>query len=188
MIRFFQLIIIILILTGCTSVKIKKTPISIMNKIDKTLENMEDIKILRGFLKEKKINWLKIIMPLTNELEKVAKIKFGKVLLINPIKNNTDLSIPSLQITNIIVNLIDHQNIFKLIPEYILINARKILGLSEEDNLITRSKAIGLARYLQADYVLYSVISGNQNNKNFEIQIMDVHTGEIFWSGSNRIE
>ncbi|WMY95556.1 MAG: penicillin-binding protein activator LpoB [Arsenophonus sp.] len=187
MIRFFQLIIIF-ILAGCSSVTIKKTPISIMNKISKELENIKDLNVLEGFLKEKKINWLQIIMPLTNELKKVADIQFGKVLLINPIKNNTDLQIPLLQVSNIIVNLINDHNTFKLIPEYILINARKILGLSEEDSLITRSKAIGLARYLQADYVLYSVISGNQKNKKFEMQIMNAHTGEIFWSGSNHIE
>ncbi|WMY96440.1 MAG: penicillin-binding protein activator LpoB [Arsenophonus sp.] len=188
MIRFFQLIIIIFILAGCSSVKIKKTPISVMNKISKQLKNIEDSNISEGFLKEKKNNWLQIIMPLTNELEKFANITFGKVLLINPIKNNTDLSIPLLQVSNIIFDLINNQNIFKLIPEYILTNARKILGLSEEDSLITRSKAIGLARYLQADYVLYSVISGNKKNKKFEIQIMNANTGEIFWSGSNRIE
>ncbi|WP_348665998.1 penicillin-binding protein activator LpoB [Arsenophonus symbiont of Ornithomya chloropus] len=185
MTRFFQFIMIIFLLVGCSSLKLKKTPISVMKKFNKELENIENKNIIEGFLKEKKINWLQIIMPLTNELAKFSGFQFNKVLLINPIKNNTNLSIPLLQVRNIIIDLINNQNIFKLVPEYVLINTRKILGLSEEDSLITRSKAIGLARYLQADYVLYSVISGNKKNKKIEMQIMNTHTGEIFWSASN---
>ncbi|WMY94705.1 MAG: penicillin-binding protein activator LpoB [Arsenophonus sp.] len=188
MTRFFQFIMIIFLLAGCSSVKIKKTPISIMKKFHNKLENINNLNIAGGVIKGKTINWIPIIMPLTNELAKVSGLKFNKVLLINPIKNNTNLSVPLVKVNDIIINLINNQNIFKLVPEYVLKNTRKILGLSEEDSLITRSKAIGLARYLQADYVLYSVISGNQENKKFEMQIMNVHTGEIFWSASNRIE
>ncbi|MCE1704583.1 penicillin-binding protein activator LpoB, partial [Enterobacter hormaechei] len=61
--------------------------------------------------------------------------------------------------------------------------ARQALGLSAEDSLGLRSKSIGLARYLNADYVLYSVVANNQGQRDLEMQLMLVKTGEILWSG-----
>ncbi|BGI51002.1 MAG: hypothetical protein ArsCj_2900 [Arsenophonus endosymbiont of Ceratovacuna japonica] len=70
-----------------------------------------------------------------------------------------------MQINNIIINIINNQNIFKLIPQNIIVDTRKSLSLSREDSLITISKAIDLGRYLKSNYVLYSIISGNQKVK-----------------------
>ncbi len=41
--------------------------------------------------------------------------------------------------------------------------AKQQLGLSPQDSLGTRSKAIGIARNVGAHYVLYSSASGNVN-------------------------
>lgn len=62
--------------------------------------------------------------------------------------------------------------------------AKQTLGLSEEDSFGSRSKAIGLARYVGAQYVLYSDVSGDVKSPTIEMQLMQTQTGEIIWSGN----
>ena len=75
-----------------------------------------------------------------------------------------------------------------MVPQGVVSAARKTLGLSQDDSLVTRSKAIGLGRYVQAQYVIYSVMSGSSKERSIEMQLMEVQTGEIVWSGKQSIE
>ncbi|RFD80975.1 hypothetical protein SEET3133_05620, partial [Salmonella enterica subsp. enterica serovar Tennessee str. 3133] len=52
----------------------------------------------------------------------------------------------------------------------------------------TRSKAIGIARNVGAQYVLYSSASGNVNAPALQMQLMLVQTGEIIWSGKGAVQ
>ena len=65
--------------------------------------------------------------------------------------------------------------------------AKQQLGLSPQDSLGTRSKAIGIARNVGAHYVLYSSASGNVNAPTLQMQLMLVQTGEIIWSGKGAV-
>ena len=65
--------------------------------------------------------------------------------------------------------------------------AKQQLGLSPQDSLGTRSKAIGIARNVGAHYVLYSSASGNVNAPTLQMQLMLVRTGEIIWSGKGAV-
>ena len=51
----------------------------------------------------------------------------------------------------------------------------------------TRSKAIGIARNVGAQYVLYSNATGNVNTPALQMQLMLVQTGEIIWSGKGAV-
>ena len=62
--------------------------------------------------------------------------------------------------------------------------AKQALGLSPQDSLNSRSKAIGLARNLNAQYVLYSTAHGDAKAPRLQMQLMLVQTGEIIWTGS----
>lgn len=90
--------------------------------------------------------------------------------------------------TSAIVNTVDNTGRFNLVPQDVVVSARKALGLSQEDSLVTRSKAIGLGRYVQANYVLYSVVSGSKDNRDIEMQLLSVQSGEILWSGDGKID
>ncbi|MFP3013381.1 MAG: penicillin-binding protein activator LpoB [Arsenophonus sp. NC-QC1-MAG3] len=187
--RIFQLIVVIFTLVGCSSITNKKHVPVVIIKPDKPSEqsiiSTSPDNTVPQLPKIKTINWLTAIIPLANQLVQAKGVESGKVLLIDSIKNNTNISIQSI---DDIINAVNNQHVFKLVPQDVVVNARKALGLSQEDSLVTRSKSIGLARYVQADYVLYSVISGNQQQSEIKMQLMAAQTGEILWSGSNRIE
>lgn len=189
--RIYQLMVVTFILVGCSSITSKK-PAPVI-----TIEPTEPIEqpttptspdTVPQLPKVKTVDWSTAVIPLAHQLVQAQGIESGKVLLIDSIKNNTNMSIQSMQATDVIIEAVNNQNVFKLVPQDVVANARKALGLSQEDSLVTRSKAIGVARYVQADYVLYSVISCNQQQSEIEMQLMAAQTGEILWSGSNRIE
>ncbi|SPP31413.1 Penicillin-binding protein activator LpoB [Arsenophonus endosymbiont of Aleurodicus floccissimus] len=189
--RIFQLMVVTFILVGCSSITNKKPALVI------TIEPTEPTEqpttptspdTVPQLPKVKTVDWSTVVIPLAHQLVQAQGVESGKVLLIDSIKNNTNMSIQSMQATDAIIEAVNNQNVFKLVPQDVVANTRKALGLSQEDSLVTRSKAIGLARYVQADYVLYSVISGNQQQSEIEMQLMAAQTGEILWSGSNRIE
>ncbi|MFV9997408.1 MAG: penicillin-binding protein activator LpoB [Arsenophonus endosymbiont of Dermacentor nuttalli] len=189
--RIFQVMVVTFILVGCSSITSKRpAPVITIEPSEPTeqptIPTSPDT--VPQLPKVKTVDWSAAIIPLANQLVQAPGIESGKVLLIDSIKNNTNISIQSMQATNTIIDVINKKNVFKLAPQDVVANARKALGLSQEDSLVTRSKAIGLARYVQADYVLYSVISGNQQQSEIEMQLMGAQTGEILWSGTNRIE
>ncbi|MGP1923765.1 MAG: penicillin-binding protein activator LpoB [Arsenophonus sp. NEOnobi-MAG3] len=187
--RIFRLIVIIFTLVGCSSITSKK-PVPVVTikateqptKQPTTAMSPDTVPQLP---KVKTVDCSTAIISLANQLVQAPGVESGKVLLIDSIKNNTNISIQS---TDAIIDVVNKQHVFKLVPQYVVANARKALGLSQEDSLVTRSKAIGLARYVQADYVLYSVISGNQQQSEIKMQLMAAQTGEILWSGSNYIK
>lgn len=138
--------------------------------------------------KQKTTDWSAAVAPLVNQMVGTSGLESGKVLLVDSVKNNTTGSFSVQNVTAAIVNAVDNSNRFRVVPQDVANAARKTLGLSQEDSLVTRSKAIGLGRYVQADYVLYSVVSGSSKQRDIEMQLMAVQSGEILWSGKNDIE
>jgi len=183
--------VVTFILVGCSSITSKKpAPVITIEPTEPTKQPTTPTSpdTVPQLPKVKTVDWSTAVIPLAHQLVQAQGVESGKVLLIDSIKNNTNMSIQSMQATDAIIEAVNNQNVFKLVPQDVVANARKALGLSQEDSLVTRSKAIGLARYVQADYVLYSVISGNQQQSEIEMQLMAAQTGEILWLGSNRIE
>ncbi|AYA39939.1 penicillin-binding protein activator LpoB [Xenorhabdus nematophila] len=133
------------------------------------------------------INWNGIVQPLIEEMAKAHGVETGKVLLVDSVKNNTNGSLRTLKATEAIIDAISNKHIFQIVSRSQIHLARQALGLSTEDSLGLRSKSIGLARYLSADYVLYSVVSSNKGQRDLEMQLMLVKTGEILWSGHRDI-
>ncbi|WP_368869749.1 penicillin-binding protein activator LpoB [Providencia vermicola] len=138
--------------------------------------------------KQKTTDWSAAVSPLVSEMSGASGIESGKVLLVDSVKNNTNGSFSVQNATSAIVKAVDSSHLFKVVPQDVVNTARKTLGLSQDDSLVTRSKAIGLGRYVQADYVLYSVISGSNKQRDIEMQLMAVQSGEIIWSGKNDID
>ncbi|RAT15242.1 penicillin-binding protein activator LpoB [Lonsdalea populi] len=133
------------------------------------------------------LDWQASVSPLVDQMLKTGGIINGSLLLLDNVKNSTNGSLQTGKATTALYNALGSNPVFTLVSRQQLGVARQALGLSAEDSLGSRSKAIGLARYVGAQYVLYSDASGDVKSPELELQLMLVQTGEIVWSGSGVI-
>ncbi|MGM3176165.1 penicillin-binding protein activator LpoB [Dickeya lacustris] len=133
------------------------------------------------------LNWSAAATPLVAQLVRTDGVARGSMLLLNKLKNNTNGSLQTAQATNEIYNALSTSGAFTLVSREQLGAARQSLGLSEDDSLESRSKAVGLARYVGAQYVLYADASGEVKAPQLSMQLMLVQTGEIVWSGNGSV-
>ncbi|ORM53530.1 penicillin-binding protein activator LpoB [Pantoea conspicua] len=134
--------------------------------------------------KLKTINWDASVQPLVAQMVSAASAEPGSVLLVDRIKNSTNGALQSEKATAAIQNALNNNGKFTLVSTEQLNQARQTLGLSPDDSLNSRSKAIGLARNVNAQYVLYSNAQGDVKAPTLQMQLMLVQTGEIIWSGN----
>nr|WP_202404434.1 penicillin-binding protein activator LpoB [Pantoea sp. Seng] len=134
--------------------------------------------------KLKTINWNASVQPLVGNMVQSAGVNPGSVLLVDRIKNSTNGALQSDKATYAIQNALANNGKFTLVTPEQLAQAKQTLGLSADDSLNSRSKAIGLARNVNAQYVLYSSAQGDVKAPTLQMQLMLVQTGEIIWSGN----
>ncbi|MEH0876251.1 penicillin-binding protein activator LpoB [Pectobacterium cacticida] len=134
------------------------------------------------------LNWQASVNPLVAQMLKADGVTPGSILLVNSVKNNTNGALPMAKATGALYDALSSANVFTLVPREQLAAAKQTLGLSVDDSLGSRSKAIGLARYVGAQYVLYSDVSGDVKSPQLDMQLMLVQTGEIVWSGSGAVQ
>lgn len=137
--------------------------------------------------KIQQLDWLSSVQPLVNQMLKADGVNPGSVLLLDSVKNNTNGSLQTAKATSALHKALASNQTFSVVPEAQLATARQTLGLSADDSLGSRSKAIGLARIVSAQYVLYSDVSGDVKSPTLDMQLMLVQTGEIVWSGNGAI-
>lgn len=130
------------------------------------------------------INWDASVEPLVAQMVRAATVTPGSVLLVDRIKNSTNGALQGEKATSAIQNALNNNGKFILVSSEQLAQAKQTLGLSPDDSLNSRSKAIGLARNLNAQYVLYSTAKGDVKSPTLQMQLMLVQTGEIIWSGN----
>ncbi|MFZ1872018.1 MAG: penicillin-binding protein activator LpoB [Chania sp.] len=138
--------------------------------------------------KLQQLDWLSSVQPLVNDMLKADGVSTGSVLLLDSVKNNTNGSLQIAQATSALHQALASNQTFSIVPESQLASAKQTLGLSAEDSLGSRSKAIGLARIVNAQYVLYSDVSGDVKTPTMDMQLMLVQTGEIVWSGNGDVK
>lgn len=129
------------------------------------------------------LNWDATVQPLVAQMLGAANANPGSVLLVDRVKNSTNGALQSEKATGSIQNALNNNGKFTLVTDAQVNQAKQSLGLSPEDSLNSRSKAIGLARILNAQYVLYSTAQGDVKSPTLQMQLMLVQTGEIIWSG-----
>jgi uncharacterized protein (TIGR02722 family) len=112
----------------------------------------------------------------------------GSVLLLDNVKNSTNGTLPMGQATEALHNALSNSNKFSIVSNDQLAAAKQSLGLSADDSLGSRSKALGLARVVKAQYVLYSDVRGEVRAPKMDMQLMTVPGGEIVWSGSGVVQ
>lgn len=154
--------------------------------IIKAIPMQQSTVISKPILTSPKINtidWQSSLSYMINNLVNAKDIEDGSILLVNTMQNNTNGSLQTIKVTSVLTNLIiKSSNRFSVISTAKFDAARQLLGLSIDDSLELRSKAIGLARKLHAQYVLYSTAGGNVNQPDIDMQLILVESGEIIWS------
>ena len=138
--------------------------------------------------KVQSIDWSATVQPLVAKMLKADGVQVGSVLLLDNVKNSTNGSLQTGKITAAMHTALASNNTFTIVPASQLESAKQAMGLSADDNLVSRSKAIALARQVNAQYVLYSDASGNVKSPTLDMQLMTVQTGEIVWSGSGAVQ
>lgn len=134
-------------------------------------------------------DWTTVLSPIIAELIQTMAINDNNSLLISDIKNNTDKYISSTNINSAIVNEFNQQTIFKVIEQKTVNQAKQLLGFVYDDELISRSKMIALARQVNADYVLFTTInqvpSLPDTAADISMELLLTKTGEIVWQFSS---
>ncbi|WP_342755213.1 penicillin-binding protein activator LpoB [Pantoea sp. MBD-2R] len=138
--------------------------------------------------KMQSINWDASVTPLVAQMLRADGVTPGSVLLVDGVKNSTNGSLQTAKATAALQDALKNNTQFKLVSTEQLVTAKQTLGLSAEDSLGSRSKAIGLARYVGAQYVLYSNAQGDIKSPALQMQLMLVQTGEIIWSGNGVVQ
>lgn len=133
-------------------------------------------------------NWSGAMQPLVGKMLQAEGVNAGSVLLIDSVNNRTNGSLATGPATESLRNALANNGKFTLVDGQRLASAKQQLGLSAQDSLDSRSKAIGIARTVGAQYVLYSNAGGNVNAPSLQMQLMLVQTGEIIWSGKGAVE
>ncbi|MGK2946498.1 MAG: penicillin-binding protein activator LpoB [Candidatus Malihini olakiniferum] len=130
------------------------------------------------------LNWEDSVVSLIAQMLQSSDATPRSLLLVDSVKNNTNGSLPAVKAATAIYDALSNGKAFTLIPREQVAVAKQTLGLFADDSLGSRSKEIGLARYVSAQYVLYSDISGDVKTPQLDMQLMLVQTGEIVWSGN----
>ncbi|WP_225639629.1 penicillin-binding protein activator LpoB [Candidatus Profftia sp. (ex Adelges kitamiensis)] len=186
-----------LLLIGCQIVTKRDSKILIKRKLrEQDQLNVNKINIQKEqFLvnkslilqKNHNVKWSSCLKPLINQIIYLPDINTGSLLLVNSIQNKNHEILQVSNANKILQEELIRYSKFTLVSNKNITNAKQYLGLSTEDNLVSRHKAIDLARIVQAQYMLYSLIEGDTKSPKITIQLMLVQTGEILWHGSNLI-
>lgn len=140
-----------------------------------------------GVPKVRNYSWSSATSPLVARMVKADGVTSGSLLLVDSVNNQTNGTIQSDQATQALHSALAGSK-FNVVSAQQLAQAKRELGLSVQDNLGTRSKALGLARKLNAQYVLYTSATGNAASPVLKMQLMLAQTGEIIWSGSGGVD
>ena len=133
-------------------------------------------------------DWGSAAAPMVNQMLQAGGVNNGSVLLVDSVNNRTNGTLKTSDATNALRGALTNNGKFTLVSAQQLSVAKQSLGLSANDSLGSRTKAMGIARKVGAQYVLYSNATGNVNAPQLQMQLMTVQTGEIVWSGKNAVQ
>ncbi|MBI0094604.1 MULTISPECIES: penicillin-binding protein activator LpoB [Gilliamella] len=132
----------------------------------------------------KKTDWNTILSPFTNKLinDSSSLNDENKVLLISDIQNRSGDYLINNQIDEALHQLMNKQNKFTIASRQSINQTKQTLGISPDDKLVSRGKMIGLAKSMNAGYVLFTTIykiPTENNDANLSMELISTQTGEI---------
>lgn len=169
------------ILAGCQLFNQTK-PIEVKPPVeDSRVNNTDVIETPPSIVKS--TDWNIILSPFVYKiLQSSSSIGGNKVLLISDIQNRSGDYLAKNQIDETLHSLMNKQNLFVIADKQSIIQAKQALGISADDKLVSRSKMIGLAKSINAGYVLFTTINKlptDNNDANLSMELLSTQTGEI---------
>lgn len=131
----------------------------------------------------KTTDWSDILSPVVNKiLQSSSAIEGHKLLLISDIQNRSGDYLATNQIDTTLHNILNKQSIFSVADRQSISQAKQALGISVDDKLVSRSKMIGLAKSINAGYVLFTTLyklPTENEDANLSMELLSTQTGEI---------
>lgn len=131
----------------------------------------------------KKTEWDTILSPFVNKLlHSSSANEANKVILISDIQNRSGDYIATSQIDEVLHLLVSKENTFSVVDSKSVNQAKQALGISSDDKLVSRGKMIGLAKSINAGYVLFTTIykmPSEDNDANISMELLSTQSGEI---------
>ncbi len=134
------------------------------------------------------IDWDVSIRPLITQMLGADGITPGALLMVAGVYNKTNGILDTAKATDALVRELSSRSQYQLVPAQQAEQARQALGLPPGDSLATRGKAIGLARAVNAQDLLYVIVDGDVKSPQLKMQLMLVQSGEIIWSGNTLVQ
>lgn len=129
-------------------------------------------------------NWEPTVVTLVKALITENTVDNNNLLLLDTIKNSTGQYFRTEVLFDLLTVKLQQSSPFSLVSRSTVNAARKTLGLPADDTLTTKSKVIGLARNVGANYILYTVLTGSPQQPKISMQLMLTNSGELVWSKS----
>ncbi|URJ23422.1 penicillin-binding protein activator LpoB [Blochmannia endosymbiont of Camponotus sp. C-003] len=126
------------------------------------------------------INWQPVLLKMLQSVFFFDNIERDSVLLVNIVNNKTNGILQASKITDILIRYIaDNTQKYNVVDMKVLYSVYREWGVFPEDNRNSYNFSIKIANYLKANYILYSIASGDSVQPNLELQLISVKTGEI---------
>ena len=131
----------------------------------------------------KTTDWNTILSPFVNKiLQSSSSIGGNNLLLISDIQNRSGDYLAINQVDDALHQLMNKQNLFAVADRQSIIQAKQALGISVDDKLVSRSKMIGLAKSMNAGYVLFTTLNkapSENVDADLSMELLSTQTGEI---------
>lgn len=133
----------------------------------------------------KKTDWRSILSPfITKILQSSSNPEGNRVLLISDIQNRTGDFVANNQIDEALHQLMSKQQIFSVANKQSINQAKQAIGIASDDTLVSRGKMIGLAKSMNAQYVLFTTLyqlpnDDNGTDANLSMELLYTQNGEI---------
>ncbi|ADV33793.1 conserved hypothetical protein [Candidatus Blochmanniella vafra str. BVAF] len=129
------------------------------------------------------VNWKIILYKMLQDVSFFKdNINYNSSVLINIFKNNSSRVVQTINITNILINLIleNNNDTYTIISLNKLYHIYRELEVSYEDVVNSYEFSVKVANYLKADYIIYgNIYDGDMQGFNVELQLLSSNTGEI---------
>lgn len=128
------------------------------------------------------VDWRAVAEPYVKQLLQQPYPRNANQLLIDQVSAPAGQANQALAAQQALQQLFTQQSSFVVLSNDGIAQARQALGLAASGNISHRN-AITLARYLKADYVLFTALAVPQPK--LDMQLISTQTGEIIWSSAN---
>ncbi|MFC0179899.1 hypothetical protein [Thorsellia kenyensis] len=132
-------------------------------------------------------NWQKMSVNAINSMiqsEPSTKSMTGG-LYVNTVSNQSNTTLPVYVIDQLLIQATQEYSPFSVVSQSKINEAKNTLNIPANDTLVTISKSLAIAQAMQAPYILFSSISGENEATKLTVQLIDTSSAEILAQGES---